>query len=170
MFINPKIAVAEGWIQGIRDSNKQIQPNAVDFTMDTLYLVNTEVAHLSETGKTMRSHDVVAPIDGVWHMAHTRVYEGASDMFVEVPDGAVAILYTRSTLTRNGVFLMSGLYDSGFKGHIGFTLYPIGGDMTIAPGTRVGQIAFVQASSASMYAGSWSHDPNTNWWNQPPKG
>lgn len=170
MFINPKLAVAEGWIQGIRDENKQIQPNAIDFTMDSLHLLNTEVAHLSESGKTMRSHDAVAPENGFWHMAHTRVYDGTSDMFVTLPDGVAAILYTRSTLTRNGVFLMSGLYDSGFNGHIGFTLYPLGGDITIAPGTRVGQIAFVQAASAFLYAGNWNHDPATPWWNQPPKG
>lgn len=34
MFVNPKHAIDQGLIRGIRDEAKQVQPNAVDFTLD----------------------------------------------------------------------------------------------------------------------------------------
>lgn len=162
MFINPKYAIEQGWVKGIKDADKQVQPNAIDFTLDKLFVLSTDTARLSETAKTMRDPAPVLPTPTGWAIEYQRVYDGMSDMFVKLPDGIAAILYTRSTLTRNGVFLASGLYDSGFKGHIGFTIYPIGGRIIIEPGTRVGQIAFVSAASAKMYAGGWNHEEGTH--------
>lgn len=170
MFINPKIAIDQGWIQGIQNPDKQVQPNAIDFTLDTLMRVDSDSrmrkARVSEEGKTMRGLHQVQPSDmynGAWNLDHGAVYDGTSVMYVDVPEGVAAILYTRSTLARNGVFLLSGLYDSGYKGHIGFTIYPVGGDIEIVPGTRVGQIAFVSADSAKLYAGGWNHAEGTHY-------
>lgn len=163
MFINPTIGIQQGWITGITDASKQVQPNAIDFTLDNLKRLTTELARVSETTKQMRSLEDVPLLSNMWWLEHNRVYDGTSNMYVELPDGVAAILYTRSTLARNGVFVVSGLYDSGYKGHIGFTVYPIGGDIILEPGTRVGQIAFVSASSAKMYAGGWNHDSGTHY-------
>lgn len=167
MFINPKLAIERGWVKGIRDEAKQVQPNAIDFTLDTLQQLYDDPiarAHISETSKTMRKLLKVFPtVDNSWRLPQGVVFDGTSDMYVEVPEGVAAVLYTRSTLARNGVFLLSGLYDSGYKGHIGFTVYPIGGDILIEPGTRVGQIAFLSADSAKMYAGGWNHEAGTHY-------
>jgi deoxycytidine triphosphate deaminase len=182
MFIKPTYAIEQGWIRGITDPAKQVQPNAIDFTLDRLAMVQQNqgpLPFLTEDRKNMRtSVDVeLSPqltwtnkedqstwtTERLWHMHAGRVYDGMSDMYVELPDGVAAILYTRSTLARNGVFLMSGLYDSGYKGHIGFTIYPIAGPFTIGPGTRVGQIAFVRAESAGLYAGGWNHNEGTHY-------
>jgi deoxycytidine triphosphate deaminase len=165
MFINPKFAIEQGWIKGIRNPDKQIQPNAIDFTLDILKQVGhlPGWAHLSETDKSMRPLSNVELGQRGWTLDVGNVYDGTSDMYVEVPEGVAAVLYTRSTLARNGVFLLSGLYDSGYKGHIGFTMYPIGGDIMIEPGTRVGQIAFLSAESAKMYAGGWNHEAGTHY-------
>lgn len=168
MFINPKIAVEQGWITGIKHPDQQIQPNAIDFTLDALKELQAETpAMVSEDGKTMRKLRDFYTIRGSWHMYRNTVYDGTSDMYVTLPDGIAAVLYTRSTLARNGVFLLSGLYDSGYKGHIGFTMYPIGGNIEIAQGTRVGQIAFMAADSAKLYAGGWNHDSGTHYTQQP---
>lgn len=165
MFIKPTVAIENGWIKGIRDHAKQVQPNAIDFTLDTLFgLEAAAPALVSEAYKTMRTtYTMPTTPRGGWHLERGVVYDGTSEMYVEVPEGVAAILYTRSTLARNGVFLLSGLYDSGYKGHIGFTIYPIGGGLEIAPGTRVGQIAFVSAESAGMYAGGWNHAEGTHY-------
>lgn len=165
MFIKPTVAIEKGWIKGIKDPAKQVQPNAIDFTLDTLLGLSAMTpALVSESGKTMRqTFDMISSVNGAWHLAQGVVYDGTSEMYVEVPEGVAAILYTRSTLARNGVFLLSGLYDSGYKGHIGFTIYPVGGAIEIAPGTRVGQIAFVSAESAGMYAGGWNHAEGTHY-------
>jgi deoxycytidine triphosphate deaminase len=165
MFIKPTVAIENGWIKGLKDPAKQVQPNAIDFTLDTLLALNpTSPAIVSEKGKTMRPpHPIPVSVQGTWELLPGIVYDGTSEMYVEVPEGVAAILYTRSTLVRNGVFLLSGLYDSGYKGHIGFTVYPIGGSIEIAPGTRVGQIAFVSAESAGVYAGGWNHAEGTHY-------
>lgn len=164
MFINPQTAIEKGWIKGIHDTDKQVQPNAIDFTLDQLKRVNEYmVAKLSESGKTMRTLIDADVYDEGWNLERGTVYDGTSDMYVELPDGVAAILFTRSTLARNGVFIVSGLYDSGYKGHIGFTIYPIGGRTMIAPGTRVGQIAFISADSAGLYAGGWNHHQGTHY-------
>jgi len=172
MFINPKIAINNGWIKGIKDL-KQIQPNAIDFTLDKVMILNTDVvAAVGETHKTMRplypySLDSSYPLDPVetfWALEGLRVYDGMSDMYVEVPEGVAAVLYTRSTFARNGVFIISGLYDSGFKGNIGFTIYTIGGPIQIERGTRIGQIAFVKSDdSGLLYTGGWNHPEGTHY-------
>jgi deoxycytidine triphosphate deaminase len=167
MFINPRIAIEKGWIKGIRDEAKQVQPNAIDFTLDTLKLVmSAQTARVTEEGKTMRQlldvHTLTSRYDA-WVLSRGEVYDGTSEMYVEVPEGVAAVLYTRSTLARNGVFLLSGLYDTGYKGHIGFTVYPIGGDIEITPGTRVGQIAFLQADASGVYSGGWNHQAGTHY-------
>lgn len=178
MFISPKQAIEQGWITRTDcssydewDARKFVSPNAIDFTLDTLKrLDGLSTAAISEDGKQMRqllSTPAMTHLEygkqPSWLLNHGTVYDGTSDMYVKLPDGVAAVLHTRSTLARNGVFLLSGLYDSGYNGHIGFTMYPIAGSIHITPGTRVGQIAFLAADSAKLYAGGWNHDSGTHY-------
>jgi len=171
MFINPKYAIEQGWITGIKNPAKQVQPNAIDFTLDTLHeMPRVSRIHdvwVGEGQKTMRELVPYPPTQILqstgWYLETGRCYDGMSDTFVNVPEGVAALLYTRSTFVRNGTFIMSGLYDSGFKGHIGFVIYNIGGQMVVEQGTRIGQIAFVHSENAGMYAGGWNHDQGTHY-------
>lgn len=164
MFINPKVAIEKGWIKGIKDPAKQVQPNAIDFTLDKVFWQDQRPARVSEVGKTMRDLIEMPVSDaGFWTLAEQRVFDGTSDVYVDVPEGVAAILYTRSTFARNGVFIMSGLYDTGYKGNIGFTIYTPGGAIDIAPGTRIGQIAFIAAQNAGAYAGGYNHEAGQHW-------
>lgn len=176
MFINPKTAIEKGWIKGITDEKKQIQPNAIDFTLDEVWSVNVALCAISEDGKQMRGGGKIQPVPArngsgnFWHLGYG-IYDCLSDMYVEVPDGVAAMLVTRSTFARNGIFLTSGLYDSGFKGRIGFTLHVqpsqvLNGlenphNTVIGVNTRVGQIIFVEASSAGLYTGGYNHAAGT---------
>lgn len=165
MFINPKRAVDEGWITGIVNPAKQLQPNAIDFSLDILKLVDwSDTAKISETNKVMRTLiDAETDADGNWLLEGGRVYDGTSNIFVKVPKGVAATLFTRSTFARNGIFVVSGLYDSGYEGHIGFTIYTIGGPAVITPGTRIGQIGFLSADASSVYAGGYNHQQGTHY-------
>lgn len=165
MFVNPKHAIEQGLIRGIRDEAKQVQPNAIDFTLDDLRTIERDHAFLCEdkSRNMMRNSHATEARDGVWLLDGGRVYDGTSDVYIEVPEGMAAILYTRSSFARNGVFIMSGLYDSGYKGHIGFTIYTIGGSIEIEKGTRIGQVALVAADTAKMYAGGWNHEEGTHY-------
>ena len=164
MFINPQQAIDLGWITGIKDAKKQVQPNATDFTLDTLMSIDsTQTAYISEGSKVMRDATVMQPNNGIWTLEGGKVYDGTSDMFVSIPQGYAAILWTRSTFARNGVFIMSGLYDTGYNGHVGFTIYTVGGPIEIEKGTRIGQIGFIKAENAGVYAGGYNHQQGSTW-------
>lgn len=97
-----------------------------------------------------------------WHLSSKKVYDGMSDVYVNLPEGIAAQLIIRSTFNRNGIFLTSGLYDSGFKGHIGFAIHNNSGEAKIGFGTRIGQIIFVSSDSVGSYAGGWNHEEGTH--------
>lgn len=170
MFINPKIAIDEGWISGIADVDKQLQPNAIDFTLDVVHEINVyNIFTISEGGKEMKGTSPFEPIKSrsddqlFWFLRHSNVYDGMSDVYVNIPDGVAAMLITRSVFSRNGVFLTSGLYDSGFKGHIGFAIHVRQGDARVYTGTRIGQVIFVESENASQYVGGWNHKEGTHY-------
>jgi len=173
MFINPRVAIDNGWITGIANPEVQVQPNAVDFTLDKLYTIDDRIGFvISEEKKKMRSVYEMSTSpswdgDGMakyWRLGSRCVYDGMSNVYVDLPEGVAAMLIIRSTFNRNGIFLTSGLYDSGFKGHLGFVLHnQTNGYALIAPGTRVGQVIFVSSDSASMYAGGWNHEEGTHY-------
>jgi len=171
MFINPKTAIEDGWVTGVVNPELQVQPNAIDFTLDKVFTIEDKPFILSEAGKTMRGGNVLVPettwtgeeaVD-YWNIPGNAVVDGMSDIYVELPEGIAAMLIIRSTLNRNGMFLTSGLYDSGYKGHLGFALHNRSEAYAlISPGTRVGQVIFVSSDSAGMYAGGWNHNEGTH--------
>lgn len=167
MFVDPRIAIEKGWVKGVADQAKQVQPNAIDFTLDHVWSINMKNTFVvSEGGKHMRGGSEIFPVphrDGsgeLWTL-DTGVYDCLSDIYVELPEGIAAMLVIRSTFNRNGLFLTSGLYDSGFKGHIGFVLHNPS-TSKIYTGTRIGQIIFVESASAGVYAGGYNHLLGTN--------
>ncbi len=171
MLINPKVAISQGWITGLTNPEKQIQPNAIDFTADKAFNVADQDFYISEKTKHMRGGDAIVPsptyyeADAIysWFIPAREMLDFLSNVYVNVPQGVGAQLVIRSTLARNGLQLVSGLYDSGFKGHIGFLLHNRHvNDAVIAQGTRVGQIIFMQADSAGTYDGSYSHVVGTD--------
>ena len=74
---------------------------------------------------------------------------------IEVADDEAGFVITRSTLNRNGVFLTSGLYDTGYKGVMAGVMHVNCGKMRIKPGTRVGQYLNWKAESISSYDGDY---------------
>ena len=176
MFINPRTAIKEGWVTGIHNEEKQVQPNAIDFTLDKVYSISAQDEFIvSEYGKVMRNRRELHSIkDRRWEMIKHEeiafwvlqegVYDCMSDVSVTVPEDVAAMLIIRSTFNRNGIYLTSGLYDSGYQGHIGFALHVrMHGNTKVAVGTRVGQLIFVKAGSATMYDGNWNHSQGTHY-------
>lgn len=164
MFINPQRAINEGWVSGITNPEKQIQPNAIDFTLDKAFSINDEIQFsIDENSKVMKGSTFYEPASGGWLISSHGMIECLSDMYCDLPEGVAAMLVIRSTLSRNGIQLMSGLYDSGFQGHIGFLLHNRANTTAhFGCGTRVGQIIFVQADSAGTYEGVYNHNSGSN--------
>ena len=160
MFIDPRVAIENGWVTGIKDEDVQVQPNAIDFTLDRLFSINGDSTFaIDEEEKIMRGGDEINCVHDrrtskkIWHI-DGGIYDGLSDVFVDLPEGVACLpVIVRSTFNRNGIFLTSGLYDSGYRGHIGFAVHNWLGKARIGVGTRIGQIAFVESAKAGMYAG-----------------
>ena len=70
--------------------------------------------------------------------------------------------FTRSTLNRNGLFITSGLYDTGYHGVMAGVLHVGVGPARIKQGTRIGQYLSFTAENLSSYDGDYgvgkSHD------------
>ena len=74
---------------------------------------------------------------------------------VKIPEGYAGWVITRSTLNRNGLFITSGLYDSGYHGVMAGALHVEGGPAKIEKGTRVAQFLMFEAETLSMYDGDY---------------
>ena len=169
MLINPKVAIDEGWITGLTDVDAQLQPNAVEFTLDTVQTINPDVPFIINS--EAKQHRGNKPVTNTYlgENAHQYwvlergVYDGMSQAYVRVPAGVVVKLIIRSTFSRNGMFLTSGLYDTGFEGNVGFAIHNTIGQSHIEMGIRFGQAEFYTADSYGEYAGGYNHAPGTHW-------
>ena len=175
MFVNPIQMIEQGYIRNLVDQEKQVQPNAVDFTVDRINEftgdgIYTTSFYVGETKKSMRAQNqlIADTLDGVrvWALRQNSEYDIMSDVYVEVPEGYAALLVLRSTFVRNGCWLASGLYDSGFKGNIGAVLHTGNAAAIVEVGPRLGQIIFVESGTAKMYAGGYNTDDGQHWQNK----
>ena len=163
MFINPITAIKDGWMTGVLEEH--VEPNAVDIRLEKIWKVDeqTEFA-LYQHDKDHRNRTEVemsrayTPDRGhheVWNL-EKGIYDFMSPAYVEMPEGTVGWLVTRSTLNRNGVFVLSGLYDSGYKGHINGMLYNRGGPMVMEKMSRVAQFIVGSSDSFGTYSGGYN--------------
>lgn len=75
---------------------------------------------------------------------------------VKLPKDIFMTFTQRSSFSRRGIFVTSGVYDPGFEGLCGCTIYNLSGETcTIEKNTRIGQSLFFEADSASEYQGQW---------------
>lgn len=143
-------------------ADDQIQPNAMEVTLDELYRIDTDsVFELSDTDKTMRSRKLVLPDYGDHENYYSLVpgqYQFESYIACDIPEGIVGWLIARSTLNRNGIFIYSGLYDSGFKSPtIGGILY-VNCNAYIKYKTRIAQFVTAQAETFHLYNGQYQNN------------
>lgn len=170
MFINPTIAIKNGWItfpDWMQEEQKQkcIQPNAIDFTLDRVFVGEQNTSFvISEKEKIMKKFIEVHPTDKYFTILPHTFYDCMSEFFVKIPENCAGTLIIRSSLNRNGLFLTAGLYDSGFENNIGFVIHNNSSTPAyIAKHTRVGQIIFVDSKSAHTYTGTYNQQKGQHW-------
>ena len=137
---------------------QDIQPNAVDLRVDKIFKIssNTFILSDSENKKIHRGSEEIKTMYGTnWWRLEPGSYEIVMENIVEMGPDEVGWVITRSTLNRNGVYITSGLYDSGYHGVMAGTLHITNGAFEIERGTRVGQFITFKAESLSQYAGSY---------------
>lgn len=147
-------------LTGIQEGDTQ--PNAVDLRMGKLFAINDNMFTIDETKKIHRGSQEILPDENGYWILHPGHYEVIMENEIDVSEGEAGFVITRSTLNRNGVFLTSGLYDSGYNGVMAGVMHVSIAPMKIAVGTRIGQYLSFDAESVHMYDGDYgngkSHD------------
>ena len=132
------------------------QPNAVDLRVKKIFRIHKAYSFtLSEEIKQHRRTSEELPDEDGWWNLDRGTYEIIMENVVSIEEGYAGFVITRSTLNRNGVFITSGLYDSGYKGVMAGALHVNCGGAYIVPGTRLGQFILFKAESLNQYDGSY---------------
>lgn len=139
-----------------------VQPNAVDLRLGKVFKMSQSTFMIDERDKKHRGSFEMKPDDGGYYNLPEGHYEVVMDNMIVVGANEAGWVITRSTLNRNGVFLTSGLYDSGYDGVMAGVMHVTCGPMRIQRGTRIGQYLSFNAESLHQYDGSYgknkSHD------------
>ena len=134
-----------------------IQPNAVDLRLSRLWKIEDDEFYISDKEKKHRSlTELDIDLTNEFVLEANTSYQFETDHFVSIPEGRAGWLIARSTLNRNGIFITSGLYDSGFSNYIGGVMHVRCGPARIERGTRVAQFIYVEAETLSMYEGQYN--------------
>lgn len=136
--INPNKAIQNGWFKPTEFS--KVQQIGIDVSLKTGSLIEKGVLKL---------------FPGCSY--NVEINEG-----VDLPSNVYAELAIRSSWSRKGIFQSSGIYDPGFHGTCGLTLYNLSDkSIEIPVNERIAQMIFFEADSASTYDGHYNHTDST---------
>lgn len=134
---------------------QDVQPNAVDLRLAKVFKIKPDLFLIDEDQKQHRgSTPVEVGEDGYWYL-EPGSYEVVMENEIQVGFEESGWVITRSTLNRNGVFITSGLYDTGYHGVMAGCLHVTTGPMKIKPGTRVAQYLNFDAEALHHYDGDY---------------
>ena len=136
-------------------NDTQVQPNAIDLKVDKVFRLEPKEFKISEEEKTHRGSVEILPDEQGYYNLIQGTYEIIMEGIVSIGQDEAGWVITRSTLNRNGLFITSGLYDSGYEGVMAGALHVNGGPAKIKKGTRVGQFLMFKAESLSSYDGDY---------------
>jgi len=134
---------------------EDIQPNGVDLRLDKVYKILPNVFEISNDHKKHRGSEEVLPDAEDYFTLFQGSYEVVMENIICVGEGEAGWVITRSTLNRNGCFITSGLYDSGYNGVMAGVLHVTVGTARIKKGTRIGQYLSFDAEMSHGYDGDY---------------
>jgi len=136
-------------------NNDSIQPNAIDLRLERVFVLHpTEFIIDEETKVHRRKTEQNTDDKGYFHFLPGS-YEISFEGIVSIGHDEAGVVITRSTLNRNGIFITSGLYDSGYVGSMAACLHVNGGEAWIKKGTRIGQFITLKSEAVSSYDGDY---------------
>ena len=134
-----------------------IQPNATDLRLDKVFAIEPKLFKIDELEKHHRGSIQIHPDSNEVYRLEPGSYEVIMLNEIFVGEGEAGFVITRSTLNRNGVYLTSGLYDSGYAGVMAAVMHVGIGPMEIQRGTRIGQYLSFEAEMLHEYDGSYGY-------------
>lgn len=149
-------------------SKEDFQPNGIDIRLNKLYrLPDTDSAALLESIRSIPTPQPVEPWSQhkIWGTnvfeLSPGVWEFETELQVEVPDNFIGIIHQRSTLSRAGVLVTSGIYDSGYKGLIAGQIHTPR-QLFLEKGVRIAQFILLPATSRGRYSGIYQNKTTTS--------
>lgn len=140
-------------LSGVKEGD--VQPNAVDLRVDKVFRIESNLFTINENEKIHRgSTEIIPNENGNWFLSPGH-YEVIMENNITVGENEAGWVITRSTLNRNGIFLTSGLYDSGYDGCMAGCMHIACGDVKLTRGTRIGQYLSFDAESLHSYDGDY---------------
>ena len=131
------------------------QANAIDLRLDKVFRILPNLFEITNDYKKHRGSEEILPDAEDFFALSPGSYEIVMENIIHVGEGEAGWVITRSTLNRNGCFITSGLYDSGYHGVMAGVLHITVGDVRIKKGTRVGQYLSFDAEALSLYDGDY---------------
>jgi deoxycytidine triphosphate deaminase len=131
------------------------QANAIDLRLDKVFRILPNLFEITNDYKKHRGSEEILPDAEDFFALSPGSYEIVMENIIHVGEGEAGWVITRSTLNRNGCFITSGLYDSGYHGVMAGVLHITVGDVRIKKGTRVGQYLSFNAEALSLYDGDY---------------
>jgi len=133
-----------------------VQPNAVDLRLGKIFRIKKELFEISNEHKRHRgTEEALQPDADGYYLLEPGEYEVVMENIINVGENEAGWVITRSTLNRNGLFLTSGLYDSGYHGVMAGVLHVTVGPARIKEGTRIGQYLSFNAEALHSYDGDY---------------
>lgn len=139
----------------------QVQPNAVDICVDQIFTARGMFV-LTEDYKHHRPEREEVPLESItfkdqsfqgWHL-EPGYYEFLAQGVIHMGPDEAGYVIVRSSLNRNGIFITSGLYDSGYRGVMAGALH-VTQPAILGYGTRIGQFVLFKAEALNQYDGSY---------------
>ena len=140
-------------LSNVQDGDSQ--PNAVDLRLGKVFKILSSVFEVTNETKTHRGTEELLPDSEGFYFLDPGHYEVVMENIIKVGEGEAGWVITRSTLNRNGCFITSGLYDSGYHGVMAGVMHVTVGPAKIKKGTRIGQYLSFNAEALTMYNGSY---------------
>lgn len=134
---------------------EDVQPNAVDLRLGKVLKITDNVFTIDEEQKVHRGSTEYEPWEDGYYYLYPGTYEVIMENEIDVGEGEAGFVITRSTLNRNGVYLTTGLYDTGYNGVMAAVMHVTCGLMRVKPGTRIGQYLCFKAESLHKYDGDY---------------
>ena len=132
-----------------------VQPNAIDLRLDSVFEIDNSIFVLDDNQKVHRNKIQLNPDKDGYFWLDPGHYEVLMKNIITVGQNEAGFVITRSTLNRNGIFLTSGLYDSGYDGFMAGVLHVNCGKAKIKKGARIGQYLNFESESKGLYDGDY---------------
>lgn len=140
-------------LTGVQEGD--VQPNAVDLRLGKVFKINDDLFQVSNDEKKHRGTEEMKPDHLGYYTLVPGHYEVVMENIINVGENEAGWVITRSTLNRNGCFLTSGLYDTGYHGVMAGVLHVTIAVARIRQGTRIGQYLSFNAEALHSYDGSY---------------